>query len=68
LATTVVATAITNERGNFIVSVPPGTYTLHAGSARPRIQPAIGGCSDVQVSVTGDTFALVTIGCDTGIR
>ena len=57
-----VGTAVTNARGNFIVTVPPGAYLVHVQVADfPR-------CPEVQATVGPSKFALVHVSCDTGIR
>jgi hypothetical protein len=57
-----VASAISNDRGNFLVSVPSGEYIVHIQVVDfPR-------CPEAQVTVAGKSFSLVDINCDTGIR
>jgi hypothetical protein len=57
-----VGTAVTNARGNFLVSVPPGTYLVHVQVADlPK-------CPELQATVGPSKFALVHVSCDTGIR
>jgi hypothetical protein len=57
-----VGTAVTNARGNFIVSVPPGAYLVHVQVADlPR-------CPEAQATVGPGNFTVVHIDCDTGIR
>jgi hypothetical protein len=57
-----VGTAVTNARGNFLVSVPPGAYLVHVQVVDfPR-------CPEVQPTVGSSNFALVHVFCDTGIR
>lgn len=49
--------------GAFQFSLPPGSYTINAGSGKtlPR-------CTPVNVIVPTDGYASTTISCDTGIR
>ena len=49
--------------GTFEFSLPPGSYTLAAssGSTFPR-------CSEINVTVSPDAYAIAVIFCDTGIR
>ena len=57
-----IGTAVTNARGNFLVSVPSGSYIVHVQVVdRPR-------CPEVQVMVGPSNFTLVHLSCDTGIR
>ena len=59
----VVARAVTNRHGNFILSVRPGDYLVSVRT--PGTLPA---CGDAPVTVTLRSFTLVTVDCDTGIR
>jgi hypothetical protein len=57
-----IASAISNNRGNFIVSVPSGNYIVHVQVVDfPR-------CEEAHVAVGKSLFALTAIDCDTGIR
>ncbi len=57
-----VASAVTNSLGNFLVSVPTGTYLVHIQVLDfPR-------CPEAQMAVGPKAFALVGIECDTGLR
>jgi hypothetical protein len=57
-----VASAVSNSRGNFIVSVPSGNYIVHIRVVDfPR-------CPEAHVTVRGSLFALTAITCDSGIR
>jgi hypothetical protein len=57
-----VGTAVTNTRGNFLVSVPQGTYIVRVQTGPlPR-------CPEVSAAVGPTNFTLVHISCDTGIR
>jgi hypothetical protein len=66
-STAVLQSTQSGTDGVFTFSIPPGSYTLQAGSASgggsyfPR-------CASVPVSVTADETVRVTIHCDTGIR
>jgi hypothetical protein len=60
--TEVVGSAVTNTAGNFLVSVPAGTYVIHVDTeVFPR-------CDEVKVTVNTKTFAFVTLECDSGLR
>lgn len=59
----VVARAITNHRGNFVVSVPAGEYAV-----RVRTRGVFPACGETPVTVVPGVFALVAVECDTGIR
>lgn len=51
-----------DAEGAFSVALPPGDYVVGAGERElPR-------CAHVSVSVGPDTYASVTVACDTGIR
>lgn len=52
-----------NTDGTFQFSLPPGSYTLAAGSGTtlPR-------CSSIPVTVVPDIYTEISIPCDTGIR
>ena len=57
-----VGTAVTNARGNFLVSVPQGAYIVRVQTGTlPR-------CPEVSATVGPTNFTLVHISCDTGIR
>ena len=57
-----VASANSNSRGNFIVSVPRGNYIVHVQVVDfPR-------CQEAHVAVGTSLFALAAITCDSGIR
>jgi hypothetical protein len=57
-----VASAISNKSGNFIVSVPSGDYIVHVQVVDfPR-------CEEANVTVGPSLFVLAAIECDTGIR
>jgi hypothetical protein len=58
----VVGTAVTNTAGNFIVSVPAGTYLVHVET---EFFPP---CDAVKVAVDLEAFAFVAIDCDSGLR
>jgi hypothetical protein len=57
------ATGKSDVNGAFEFSLPPGTYTLTAGSGTmlPR-------CNPTEVTVGASGYATTTISCDTGIR
>lgn len=59
----VFATAESNAAGIFKISLPPGSYTLTAGSGSmlPR-------CASVSAEVGPSGYAIVHVSCDTGIR
>ena len=59
----VVGTAVTNNLGNFVVSVPAGNYLVQVdpGSAFPV-------CPDTNVTVKGQGFAFVVIACASAMR
>lgn len=52
-----------NASGAFELSLPPGSYTLSAGSGTmlPR-------CAEVEVTVSANKYISTAISCDTGIR
>ena len=57
-----VGTAVTNARGNFLVSVPQGAYIVRVQTGTlPR-------CPEFPATVGATNFTLVHIACDTGIR
>ena len=57
-----IGTAVTNARGNFLVSVPQAAYVVHVQAAElPR-------CPEVPATVGPSKFTLVRVSCDTGIR
>lgn len=58
----VIGTAVTNDFGNFIVSVPPGDYLVHVETG---VFPQ---CEEVKVTVDKKAFAFVAVDCDTGLR
>jgi hypothetical protein len=53
----------TNASGNFLMEVPPGTYTIKVNlvNVLPR-------CEQTQAIVTANNFVSVDVSCDTGIR
>ena len=59
----VFATGESDASGAFEFWLPPGSYTLTAGSGKtlPR-------CAGVDVTVAASGYATTTISCDTGIR
>jgi hypothetical protein len=59
----VVARAVTNRRGAFIVSLPAGDYVVRVGTT-----DALPACDEARATVRVHRFTLVTIACDTGIR
>ena len=61
-ATNVLASAVTNDEGNFVLSVPPGDYIVRVQVTDFPI------CPDAGAHVGKRGFDLVTIDCDTGIR
>jgi hypothetical protein len=62
-STSTFATGKSDASGAFTFSLPPGSYTLSAGSGTmlPR-------CSPVEVTVSSTEYVTTTISCDTGIR
>jgi len=61
LAPYIIGNSDTN--GEFKFSLPPGTYTIGAGSGS-----ALPSCKSKEVNVTADTYVELTIACDSGIR
>jgi hypothetical protein len=57
-----VGTAVTNTRGNFLVSVPPGEYLVQVQVVNFL------RCAEAQATVRPWLFTRVHIDCDTGIR
>jgi hypothetical protein len=62
-STDVFATTQSNAQGVFKISLPPGQYTVTAGSGSmlPR-------CNPVDATVGPSGYAQVAVSCDTGIR
>ena len=54
-----------DEDGTFSASLPPGEYFIEAGKDNNLGLPI---CNTSQVTVDPDSFASITISCDTGIR
>lgn len=58
----VIGSAVTNIQGAFIVSVPPGDYTVHITTLNyPR-------CPEISLTVGKAFFSLASLVCDSGIR
>ncbi|HEX5127617.1 MAG TPA: hypothetical protein VFW00_12805 [Rhodocyclaceae bacterium] len=57
--------AISNASGNFIDTVPAGSYVVHV--SLPATPIAL-RCPDTDIVVTSSAFTFVNIVCDTGIR
>jgi len=49
--------------GAFTFPLPPGSYTLKAGSGK-----ALPRCTSVEITVTSDQYVQTTVSCDSGIR
>ena len=52
-----------DKDGTFSFSLPPGSYTLAAGSDKPLPR-----CAGAAITVPADGYVSTTISCDTGIR
>jgi hypothetical protein len=61
-----VGQAITNQLGNFIATVPAGSYTAHVIPAVTHTS-SVAACHDVSIVVTTSNFTDVTLSCIPGL-